>query len=113
MPISKSRSQMVSDIVLALIEVSMNRDKTLRLEPYLNGREKGWALFGDVGDDRKVAFAESRNSDQLVVYTGNTLDFSMQGNTPSEEAYGRRTFFGCDQHAQAADFIMEFFGVAN
>ena len=70
----------VADAVLAIVE-GLSQEFDFTLEPYQNGREHGWAL-GNFQIDKKVAFAENRNSDDIVVYMGNVLSFDMAGNVP-------------------------------
>ena len=75
----------------------------LFIEVYENGREKGFAI--DAWDTLKVAFAENRNSDDIVVYVGESRDFERNSNIPSEEVYESRKFFAYDEIAKAASFI--------
>ena len=90
----------VADAVLAVIEIVLtwqdtNDDdwkNTVYCSTYSNGRENGYHLTTfDVS--RSVSFSEFRNTDQIVVYTGRTIDFSMQGNVPSEDVYNNKKFF--------------------
>lgn len=60
---------------------------TAFVEAYQNGREQGILIWGF--DDRHAYYvAESRNSDELVVYRGK---YNMQ--SISEDAYGRAKYF--------------------
>ena len=57
-----------ADAVLAIIEDMIGeREEHLTCVAYVNGREHGWWLYG-FGDGPAVAFAENRNSDDIVVY---------------------------------------------
>lgn len=80
----------------------------LNVEPYLNGRESGFAVHDFYQASKKVAFSENRNSDNIVVYYGTSSDFSMQGNTPSEKSYRNAKFFSYDEYHKAAKWIYEF-----
>lgn len=73
------------------------------IEVYENGREHGFAI--DICDDVKVAFAENRNSDHIVVYTGSRHDFERNTNIPSEEVFDSRKFFAYNEIEKAAQFI--------
>jgi hypothetical protein len=78
------------------------------IEQYCNGREQGFALC-DFKTAKKVVFSESRNSDSIVVYCGGLMDFSMQGNTPSDKAYYENSHsFKYDEAHKAASFIVDF-----
>lgn len=75
------------------------------VEPYLNGRENGFAVSFR---DEKVVFSENRNSDNIVVYTGKSYEFSMQGNGLTEEIYRNSKFFNYDRYLEAAEFCLKF-----
>jgi len=91
--------------VLAYVEMLMPEEHTYYLEPYANGRERGYLLFAS-GTDKRAAFSENRNSDAIVLYTGTLHDFAMAGNLPSEDAWKRRQFFNYDRAADAARAII-------
>lgn len=79
---------------------------TISLQSYQNGREQGHALNICTYDFKTtvwVAFAEYRNSDQVVVYVADRDP--MQ--SVSDEAWGRRKM--CDTPDEAAYSIMEIF----
>lgn len=65
--------------VLAGLIWSLNDEQrdALVIEPYLNGREDGFAI---ANRRLKAVFSESRNSDSIVIYLGYSTEFSMQGN---------------------------------
>ena len=74
------------------------------LYPYLNGRERGYALQADL-DIPTFLFAESRGSDDIVVYED--LKWSVFGTgIPSEESYKNSKHFGCEKEEQAARYIV-------
>ena len=97
--------------VLAIVMDKMSDDfEEVTVEPYLNGRESGFAIWRYSSFEstkvNKVAFSEYRNGG-LVVYKGDLADFSMQGNTPSDRAYGEAPLYGEYDYIQAADFIIK------
>jgi hypothetical protein len=97
--------------VLAIVMDKMGDDFVeVVVEPYLNGRESGFAVyrlssFGS-GKWNKAVFSEERNTDNIVVYTGDLQDFSIQGNTPTEDAWHKSTAFIAYDYVKAADFII-------
>jgi hypothetical protein len=104
-----SKSMMLADAVLAMVDF-LSGDLNLYLEPYQNGREHGWALsaFGDM-TNKKAVFSEYRNTDEIVLYTGRGVDFSMQGNVPSDKAWGNKQFFSNSAVTECANYIVEYF----
>lgn len=75
------------------------------VEPYKNGRERGWAVESEARHGRKVAFAENRNSDDLVVYRGTGRNFDAAGNVPDDETYAQRaSYHGTPKAAALAAF---------
>lgn len=77
------------------------------LETYSNGREQGYALLIDKTYSKKVAFSESRGSDHIVVFFGNSDDFDFIGNVPSYNVYKTAKFFSPYETEKAANFIIE------
>jgi hypothetical protein len=76
------------------------------IEMYSNGREQGFCI--KVWCNTKVmsiAFATYRSSDQIVVYSGNE-SFSLQGNSPSDDAYHSKALFPPVAHEEAAKHII-------
>jgi hypothetical protein len=96
-----------------LKDVELRDNQTVILEPYKNGREKGFCLKAFRGNSYRkgvsyvsIAFAENRKSDDIVVYTDLMRDFDMQGNVPTEKAYEDRKYFGYQQYEKAAKHIV-------
>lgn len=106
-----TRSNAKAYAVLAVICAEMTDDqwRNSYVEPYLNGRENGFAIqFVNAGNNRKkLVFSEVRNSDQITVYEGSTHDFSMQGNGLTEKIYANAKEFGEDQYTEAVIHIIE------
>jgi len=74
------------------------------LYPYFNGRERGYALQVE-NDLPTFMFAESRGSDDIVVYED--PDWFVFGSViPSEEAYKNGKHFRYDQTEKAAKYIV-------
>ena len=96
--------------VLALIVHRMADDteKYINIEAYVNCREQGFSIQNYFKGERQVAFSENRNSDDIVVYYGKRVDFSMQGNVPSDEVYRKARYFPCHAVKEAAEFIYEY-----
>lgn len=74
------------------------------LYPYLNGRERGYALQIE-NDLPTFIFSESRGSDDIVVYED--PDWSVFGlGIPSEEAFKNSKHFDWRQEEKAAKYIV-------
>jgi hypothetical protein len=72
------------------------------LYPYLNGREKGYAIW--VEHDLPVfIFAENRRSDDIVVYEDSRW---WVANNLGDEAYENKKLFGYQKEEQAARYIV-------
>lgn len=99
------KATLLADSVLALIEWIAPDGVSLFAEPYVNGRERGWAVSFE---GKTAVFSEFRNSDEIVIYTGKRMEFEMAGNVPSERAYKQKKFFSCTEPYQAAEFILEY-----
>lgn len=99
--------------VLAIVYDHLSGEEAdFTFEPYLNGRESGFSITNFAAKEMpKVSFSENRNSDQIVVYTGKSSDFSMQGNTPGEQAYKNANYFGAFDYVRAAHTVLEHLGV--
>lgn len=86
---------------------SSKDDSQVQIEMYVNCREQGFALASC--DERKVAFSECRNSDDIVVYYGKRSDFTFNTNIPTDviyENYQKR--FHAHEFSKAARFIMKW-----
>lgn len=97
----------VANTVLCHIDLSAPLAAQCDVLCYENGREHGLAVrwLGEGGRSCLVCFAECRNSDQIVVYAGSTLQFDSGGNIPNEDVYGAAKYFDCGQFTRAAQFI--------
>lgn len=94
------RRMSVADKVVKQLEVVLAKhpevSKNAWLECYKNGRENGYALvywLGTTSSFRKAVFSEYRNSDNIVVYLGDSIGQFGCGNVPSEEVYASRKMF--------------------
>lgn len=99
--------------VLAIVydQLSGEGEKDIAIEPYLNGRESGFSITRYRGSAPKVAFSENRNSDQIVVYTGQSSNFSMQGNVPSDHIYKEAQYFEPNDYVGAARTVLEYLDI--
>ncbi len=76
------------------------------LEPalylYVNGRERGYIIktfkFA-------VAFAENRNSDDIVIYHGKVGDFTLNGSLQNDKIYESAVYFRYNEVDLAASVI--------
>jgi hypothetical protein len=104
-PISKAAERVLSYLDEMLDETDYY------VEVYINGRERGYAVWSYT-TRRKVAFAEFRNSDGIVIYAGlegsTGGDFAWDTNVPSEEVYQSKAFFGYSEAGKAAEAIREY-----
>lgn len=93
--------------VLAIL-VDMFGQRTIFVEPHLNGRENGFHVSGTT-NSMKVSFAQSRGSDDIVVYFGQSTDFNSQGLGPAnDEVYHKQSkYFRYDEYLNVAQFIFE------
>lgn len=109
-----TKSNAIGYAVLALIYERLNDSEVreLRVEPYLNGRESGFAVQFWPGafknrHDRKFVFSEMRGSDAIVIYEAKSHEFSMQGNGLTEKIYREQsTSFSPDKIWDAVDHIV-------
>lgn len=108
-PISRAAERVLSYLDEMLDE------NDYHVEVYINGREKGYAVWSYT-TRRKVAFAEFRNSDGIVVYAGidgskdftsldGERDFAWDTNVPSEEVYNLKVFYKWSDAGTAARAI--------
>lgn len=75
---------------------------TVYIGPYQNGREHGYKLHGYISAHSiYIAFSENRNSDEIVVYHGNTG--ALAGL--SDEMYKNAMYFKPDDEKGAAKYI--------
>lgn len=101
------RTMQTADAVLAVVDGYIGEsDVRYYLTPYENGREHGWTLSRQLSNV-KVAFAEYRNTDQIVVYSGLSMHFESAGNVPSEQVYSERELFSPMQIFDAAQYIVQ------
>lgn len=111
-----TKSNAVGYAVLAVIVDRLNESefRNLHIEPYLNGRESGFAVNfflrrdndGVELMDRKFAFAEMRGCDAVAVYEGKSHMFNMLGNGLTEAIYRNCRTFNQDQIVSAAQYVV-------
>jgi len=80
------------------------------IQSYQNGRENGYAICGHVYSDVHfwIAFAENRNSDDIVVYFANYDPCQGLGNEKGgDKIHKHRLFFnGAGMFEEAARYIL-------
>ncbi len=112
-----TKGNAVGFAVLALVIETLNDEEVrdLNVEPYLNGRENGFAVqfYGGYRGrkgyaDRKLVFSEMRGSDAIVIYEAKSYEFNTNGNGLTDDIYyNHRTTFSYNEHLQAARHIAE------
>ena len=117
MRVKRYNSIIVADKVLS--EFKKIARKTTSSQPYegfcmidlySNCREQGYSITRllDVSRATQCVFAENRNSDSIVVYTGTeAVDFGLSSQIPSEKIYAKRHYFNHNEHKQAAQYIFD------
>jgi hypothetical protein len=93
-----TNSLAVANALLSVVNSNLDEEidwSRFWVESYANGREQGYCICGSRnGETIGIAFAEHRNSDNIVVYVGEGYSaFSMQGNTPSQKVWEDSKFF--------------------
>lgn len=116
MAIKFNRNMAVAKKVLNAINKQIPNEmaKNCTVEAYSNGREQGYCIWYHPSlPFLKVSFSENRNSDEIVVYKGKDIEFSLQGNLPSEEIYQNRKYFRYNEINATAKYIIDFFKQPN
>lgn len=103
--LQRKNARATAVLAIVMAETEERKFNSWSVEPYLNGRESGYAI-ADWHRDYKAVFSEFRRSDSIVVYLGKTTDFSMQGNSPNDEVYKDMNLYGPDGYVQAARAII-------
>lgn len=110
--LTKSNARAYAILALLIGELQEEELEKLIVQPYINGRENGFYVrFLYVEDPPRdspaVVFARDRRSDQTVIYVGKSIDFSMQGNIPSEEVYKKKKLYSSLRPVEAMQFIFD------
>lgn len=90
-----------------VIRLTLFCKDNLEVETYSNGREQGFAIT-NFSNTRKVCFSEYRDSDNIVLYKGTYIDFSITGNVPKEEVYKAGMSFRYYQITETAVAVVEY-----
>jgi hypothetical protein len=108
-----TKANAIGYAILALVYERLTDEEVvgLNVEPYLNGRESGfaihfWAGYRKGRFNRKLAFCEMRGTDCIVVYESDSCGFSMQGNGLSEKIYRESVGFAPAEIWKAVDHIV-------
>ena len=99
-------SSIKAQIVLLVIQDLFTGDDIYSVDFFCNGREQGYKLTSRRVGDCYVAFAEDRNTDAIVVYSGDYKAFELGSNVPTK--YAHIEYFNHDEYKQAAKHV---FGV--
>ena len=109
-----TKSNAIGYAVLSLViaELDELEVRDFVVEPYLNGRESGFAVIlsgrsRSHRHDRKLVFSELRGSDAIIVYEAASHEFSMQGNGLTDKIYAAGTSFERSQICRCALHIVE------
>lgn len=77
--------------------------ETVLAELFVNGRERGWTLRPLGSFEHEISFAESRGSDQIVLYP------FQWGGKDCEMAYQERSvYLDCRDFETAARFVIHY-----
>jgi hypothetical protein len=106
MKLLKTFDRSVADKVLDTLEIKLasKRGADLHVWLYENGREHGYAVENG---EKVVVFSEYRNSDQIVLYTGKAIVWSLSQSI-NDEMYNRKTFYNPDDIAGVVMDIVKF-----
>lgn len=99
--------KVLDEVINLTLKLALSSKDNLEVETYSNGREQGFAIT-NFSNTRKVCFSECKNSDNIILYKGTYLDFSMTGNVPSEETYKAGMSFRYDQITETAIAAVEY-----
>lgn len=111
-----TKANAIGYAILSLVVSHLNDEEVreINIEPYLNGRESGFAVHFWGGFqykknlyDRKFVFCRERRSDEISVYESNTAGFNMTGNGLTEDIYRNQKGFDHDQILAAVDYIVD------
>ena len=75
---------------------------------YCNGREQGIALKFI---NNTLCFSEYRNSDDIVVYTGTSEDFTANVSIPNTKTWENREFFSRTEIKKATQYIQKWIDI--
>ena len=105
-----SSSLALAHAVLNCIESKWEDTNDIIISSYSNGREQGLHLanYKTPSSSPSVSFSQDRNSDSIIIYCGNFINFNMQGNVPDDRTYNNAKKFDCNQVYEAADFIYNY-----
>ena len=111
MKISNYKTRQAEGVLKAVEKLSSKGEKTdLVKYMFANDREQGFILINQIEDDlnkmRSVAFAENRNSDEIVVYVHQ--GYLSDASQLTEEDYKLHKFFSPNDYIGAAKFIRSF-----
>jgi hypothetical protein len=90
-------------LLLEQVAAKASLDYTFEVGHYENGRETGFYV---TCNGRSVAFSEYRNTDQIVIYHGDAVDFTgLTDMRISDKIYDNKFFVGYGEFKRAANLI--------
>jgi hypothetical protein len=103
---------LVARKVIACLEkmITPKQAQDSYLDAWSNCREQGFCLnsYFKLPESRKALIAENRNSDDILVILGPSIEFNVQTNQPTDELYfATRRCFRYDAFEQAARYIFD------
>lgn len=103
----KHQSLIVAEMILANLEYKTEPEYTRSwtVEVMANGREQCLVIW-NYEKGKKVAFGEHRNSDNIIVYYGESLDFDISTNQPDD--WSKKKYFHYGNTEEACEFILEW-----
>lgn len=105
----KQAEEVLKVLKKKLPKTSKNSDG-ICYQPFQNGREHGFSIR-NLDTRMQVCFAENRNSDDIVVYYGETYKTFDINNLPqTDEDWARKKYFEPEAYEKAAEFILEYVG---
>lgn len=91
--------------ILRAVKLPKCAEHDIQIGTYANGRENGLCVRvytpGPKYNVKVFVFAENRNSDSMVLYSGGERDFTIN-NGLTDAVYKRKEFFSSDEALTAA-----------
>jgi len=98
-------SSIKAQIVLLVIQDLFTDANIYSVDFFCNGREQGYKLTSRRVGNCYVAFAEDRNTDSIVVYSGGFEAFTWGTNVPTKHAHIE--YFNHNEYERAAKHIYD------
>lgn len=108
MKIPLHHSLKVAHEVVRKIDLPKSVAKHVTIESWSNCREQGLCISVTIGNYenwKKIAVAEHRSSDSIIVASGPCSEFDNQTNQMSDKVWEQQRFFGYGKQDEAAEYI--------